>query len=71
MNRKHWKFLKAKKKGNYNVIQIDPNYVPAPIEHKQVFGVTFEQGRNELKIDDDFFSNIVTENKEIPESGKD
>ena len=42
-----------RKKGNYNVIQIDPNYVPAPIEHKQVFGVTFEQGRNELKIDDD------------------
>ena len=62
--------LKAKKKGNYNVIQIDPDYVPAPIEHKQVFGVTFEQGRNELKIDDDFFSNIVTENKELTEQAK-
>ncbi len=62
--------LKAKKKGNYNVIQIDPDYVPAPIEHKEVFGVTFEQGRNELKIDDDFFSNIVTENKELTEQAK-
>lgn len=62
--------LKAKKKGNYNVIEIDPNYVPAPIEHKEVFGITFEQGRNELKIDKDFFDNIVTENKEIPESAK-
>ena len=62
--------LKAKKKGNYNVIQIDPDYVPAPIEHKQVFGVTFEQGRNELKIDDDFFSNIVTENKKLTEQAK-
>ena len=62
--------LKQKKKGNYNVIQIDPDYVPAPIEHKQVFGVTFEQGRNELKIDDDFFSNIVTENKELTEQAK-
>ena len=62
--------LKAKKKGNYNVIQIDPDYVPAPIEHKQVFGVTFEQGRNELKIDDDFFSNIVTENKETDRAGE-
>ena len=58
------------KNGNYNVIQIDPDYVPAPIEHKQVFGVTFEQGRNELKIDDDFFSNIVTENKELTEQAK-
>lgn len=62
--------LKAKKKGNYNVIEIDPNYVPNPIEHKEVFGITFEQGRNELKIDDAFFGNIVTENKEIPESAK-
>ncbi|MBU5472015.1 MAG: phosphoribosylaminoimidazolecarboxamide formyltransferase [Clostridiales bacterium] len=62
--------LKAKKNGNYNVIEIDPNYVPAPIEHKEVFGITFEQGRNELKIDKDFFDNIVTENKEIPESAK-
>ena len=62
--------LKAKKKGNYNVIQIDPDYVPAPIEHKQVFGVTFEQGRNELKIDEEFFSDIVTENKELTEQAK-
>ena len=62
--------LKAKKKGNYNVIEIDPNYVPASIEHKEVFGVTFEQGRNELVIDEHFFDNVVTENKEIPESAK-
>lgn len=62
--------LAQKKKGNYNVIQIDPDYVPAPTEHKDVFGITFEQGRNELKIDDDFFSNIVTENKEIPDHAK-
>ncbi len=62
--------LKEKKKGNYNIIEIDPNYVPAPIEHKEVFGISFEQGRNELKIDKDFFDNIVTENKEIPESAK-
>ena len=62
--------LKAKKKGNYNVIQIDPNYVPAPIEHKEVFGITFEQGRNELVIDDHFFDNVVTENKEIPDAAK-
>ena len=62
--------LKAKKKGNYNVIQIDPNYVPDPIEHKEVFGITFEQGRNELVIDEHFFDNIVTENKEIPDSAK-
>ena len=58
--------LKQKKKGNYNIIEIDPDYVPAPVEHKDVFGITFEQGRNELKIDDDLFSNIVTENKELP-----
>ena len=64
------KILKAKKGGKYNVIEIDPNYVPDPIEHKQVFGVTFEQGRNELKIDRDFLGNIVTENKEIPDSAK-
>ena len=63
--------LKAKKGGKYNVIEIDPNYIPDPIEHKQVFGVTFEQGRNELKIDRDFLGNIVTENKEIPDSAKD
>ena len=62
--------LKQKKKGNYNVIQIDENYVPAPIEHKEVFGITFEQGRNELVIDEHFFDNIVTENKEIPDSAK-
>ena len=62
--------LKDKKKGNYNVIQIDPDYVPAPIEHKQVFGVTFEQGRNELKIDEELFSDIVTENKELTEQAK-
>ena len=62
--------LKAKKKGNYNVIQIDENYVPDSIEKKQVFGITFEQGRNELHIGEDFFDNIVTENKEIPESAK-
>lgn len=62
--------LKSKKKGNYNVIQIDPDYVPDPIERKQVFGITFEQGRNELNIDKDFFSNIVTENKELTEQAK-
>ena len=62
--------LKAKKKGNYNVIEIDENYVPKELERKEVFGITFEQGRNELKIDEDLFSNIVTENKEIPESAK-
>ena len=62
--------LKAKKKGNYNVIEIDPDYVPAPIEHKEVFGITFEQGRNELVIDEHFFDNIVTENKEIQDSAK-
>ncbi len=62
--------LAAKKKGNYNVIEIDPDYVPNPIERKEVYGITFEQGRNELKIDEAFFSDIVTENKEIPESAK-
>ena len=62
--------LKEKKKGNYNVIQIDPDYVPDPIEHKEVFGITYEQGRNELKIDNDFFSNIVTENKELTDQAK-
>lgn len=60
--------LKQKKNGSYVVIQIDENYVPAPMEHKEVFGVTFEQGRQELKIDDAFLSNIVTENKELPEA---
>lgn len=62
--------LKAKKKGNYCVIEIDPAYEPASIERKDVFGITFEQGRNELHIDDDFFSNIVTENKELTEQAK-
>lgn len=62
--------LKAKKKGGYNVIQIDPDYKPVPLEHKEVFGITFEQGRNELVIDKAFLGNIVTENKEIPESAK-
>ena len=62
--------LKSKKKGNYNIIQIDPDYVPAPLERKQVFGITFEQGRNELNIDDEFFANIVTENKEMTEQAK-
>lgn len=62
--------LKSKKSGNYNVIEIDPNYVPAPIERKEVFGITFEQGRNELVIDEHFFDNMVTENKELPESAK-
>ena len=60
--------LKQKKKGNYNVIQIDPSYVPAELERKQVYGITFEQGRNELNIDADLLSNIVTKNKDIPES---
>ena len=58
--------LPQKKKGNNNIIQIDPSYVPAEIEHKQVYGVTFEQGRNELDINDELFSNIVTKNKELP-----
>ena len=62
--------LKSKKKGNYAIIQIDESYKPDPIEHKQVFGITFEQGRNELKIDDELFANIVTENKDLPESAK-
>lgn len=62
--------LKSKRKGTYNIIKIDENYVPAPIERKQVFGVTFEQGRNELKIDNDMLTNIVTYNKEIPEDKK-
>ncbi|MCI8431644.1 MAG: phosphoribosylaminoimidazolecarboxamide formyltransferase [Lachnospiraceae bacterium] len=60
--------LKAKKKGGYNVIQIDPSYVPAPVEKKQVYGITFEQGRNELDVDGDLLSNIVTANRELPES---
>ena len=59
--------LKEKRKGSYNVIEIDPSYVPAEIERKQVYGITFEQGRNELAINDELFSNIVTKNKELPE----
>ena len=67
---KHWKSCAARKKGNYNIIQIDPNYRPDPIERKQVFGVTFEQGRNEFKIDADLLNNIVTENKNLPDEAK-
>ena len=63
--------LKSKKKGNYNIVKIDPNYVPAPIEHKDVFGITFEQGRNELKIDEEMLlQNIVTDNKNFTEDAK-
>lgn len=62
--------LKSKKNGNYCVIEMDADYEPAPIEHKQVFGVTFEQGRNNLVIDNDLLSNVVTENKEIPDLAK-
>lgn len=63
--------LKTKRKGNYNVIKIDENYIPAPLEHKDVFGITFEQGRNELKIDEAMLmQNIVTENKELTEEAK-
>lgn len=59
--------LKTKRKGSYNIVKIDPDYVPDPIEHKQVFGVTFEQGRNNFKIDRSLLTNIVTENKNLPE----
>ena len=63
--------LKDKRKGTYNVIQIDPDYTPAPIEHKQVFGITFEQGRNEVKLDDpSLFDNIPTKNKIFPDEAK-
>jgi AICAR transformylase/IMP cyclohydrolase PurH len=62
--------LKSKRKGTYCIIKMDENYVPNPIERKQVYGVTFEQGRNELVIDDEMMSNIVTENKELPETAK-
>ena len=62
--------LKQKKKGNYNIIQMDENYVPEPLERKQVFGVTFEQGRQELPIDDELISNIVTKNKELSEEAR-
>lgn len=60
--------LKSKRGGNYNIVKIDPNFVPDPIEHKQVYGITFEQGRNNFKIDRELLKNIVTENKELPES---
>ena len=62
--------LKSKRKGNYNIIKIDPSYKPEPIERKQVFGITFEQGRNEFKIDEALLSNIVTKNKNLPDSAK-
>lgn len=62
--------LRQKKKGNYNVVQIDPDYVPEEIEHKQVFGITFEQGRNKIKIDESLLTNIISENKNLPESAK-
>ena len=62
--------LKSKRKGTYNIIKIDPSYVPAEIEHKQVYGITFEQGRNNLKIDEELLRNIVTENTELPEDAK-
>ena len=62
--------LKAKKKGNYNIVKIDPNYVPAVQEHKDVFGITFEQGRNNFKIDESLLANLVTENKNLPDAAK-
>jgi phosphoribosylaminoimidazolecarboxamide formyltransferase/IMP cyclohydrolase len=62
--------LKTKKKGNYNIVKIDPDYVPAPVEHKDVFGITFEQGRNNYKIDASLLENLVTENKALPDSAK-
>ncbi len=62
--------LRQKKNGNYNVIEMDPSYRPAPVEHKEVFGITFEQGRNELPINDDLLAHIVTENKDLPEDAK-
>ena len=62
--------LKSKRKGNYNIVKIDPSYEPQPVEHKDVFGITFEQGRNELVIDDAFFANVVTAKKELPDAAK-
>ena len=62
--------LKSKRKGNYNIVKIDPDYVPAPVEHKQVFGITFEQGRNDYKADESCLLNIVTQNKDLPETAK-
>ena len=60
--------LKTKRNGNYNIIQIDPNFVPDEVEHKQVYGITFEQGRNNFKINRELLANLVTANKELPES---
>ena len=62
--------LRTKKKGNYNVVKIDPDYVPAPVEHKDVFGITFEQGRNNFRIDAELLQNIVTENRDLPDQAK-
>ena len=62
--------LKTKRNGNYNIVKINPNYVPTPIEHKQVYGITFEQGRNNFEINEALLSNLVTENKELPDSAK-
>ena len=62
--------LKTKKKGNYNIVKIDPSYIPEPIERKQVYGITFEQGRNDFKIDASLLENVVTENKNIPDDAK-
>ncbi len=62
--------LKNKRKGSYNIVKIDPDYVPAPVEHKDVYGITFEQGRNEFKINEELLSNLVTENKDVPDSAK-
>ena len=62
--------LKSKKKGNYNVVKIDPNYIPAPQEHKDVFGITFEQGRNNFRIDESLLTNLVTENQDLPKEAK-
>ena len=62
--------LKSKRNGNYNIVKIDPDYVPAPVEHKQVYGITFEQGRNNFEINEELLFNLVTENKELPDSAK-
>ena len=65
-----WEILKSKRNGNYNIVEIDPSFVPDPIETKQVYGITFEQGRNEFKINNELLANLVTENKELPDSAK-
>ena len=62
--------LKSKRNGNYNIVKIDPDYVPAPVEHKQVYGISFEQGRNNFEINEELLYNLVTENKELPDSAK-